>query len=104
MPALLAYLAECYNFIGITIVGNGMKTIELPDALAKRIEALAAGSHIEPQAIISVALENYEERLRLEMDEGFQSGKEEGWLTAEDVFADARTIIEKHARRQKEAA
>ena len=81
-----------------------MKTIELPDALANRIEALAVGSHLKPQAIIKVALENYEERLRLEMDEGFQSGEKEGWLAAEEVFAEAHLIIENHAQSQKEAA
>lgn len=77
-----------------------MKTIELPDQLARRIEMLATGSNLKPQAIIKAALARYEESLRREVEEGFASGEKEGWVPAEQVFADAHAIIEKHAKRQ----
>lgn len=77
-----------------------MKTIELPDQLAKRIERLATGSNLKPQAIIKAALARYEESLRREIEEGFASGEQEGWVPAEQLFTEARAIIEKHGKRQ----
>jgi predicted transcriptional regulator len=80
--------------------------VKIPSKLAKRLEQVVAVSGRKPEAIVREALEHqleYEEWFMKAVQEGFESGDREGWISHEESKARLKARIDGYSRQAKAA-
>jgi predicted transcriptional regulator len=78
--------------------------VTISGPVARQIEKLAETTKRQPATIVKEIVKSYMDARAQAIQEGFESGEKEGWVSHEKVMAGVDRILKKHERKARKAA